>query len=118
MLLQLELGGGQLGLALPQIAVRADDVLERGDEEAEDLLVGADGELAIQEEDLDAELELALGLQTPALHDAAHAGDEDVGIAGLREEVVGPALEPLDDVHRIESVVSRITGRPRRPGSP
>src|SRR5690606_41424066 len=96
-----DLGVGlcQLRLVLFEQAIRADDVLEGRHEQVEDLLLlGGDGEPAPEKQDLHADANRLLGAQTTVLGNASDAPHQVCGRARVGDEVVCPALEPLDDV--------------------
>ena len=100
-LLELDLRRGQLGAVPLQLAVRLNRVLEGRDEQIEDLLFfGGDREAPAEEHDLDPE-DGRGGAQAAVVQDRLDARQQLLGLVGLGEEIVGPALEPADDVHRL-----------------
>jgi hypothetical protein len=100
--LQLRLGLGELGAVVLQLAIGADGVLEGRDQQIEDLLLlGIDGEALTEEADLDAERGAARRPHLAAGEQRGQPRAQQLGRTGLGEEIVGPAFEPADDVHRL-----------------
>src|SRR6185437_672335 len=98
----LELGGGEFGAVLLQIAIGAHDVLESGHQQIENLfLVGIDDETATEEHHLDAHAQLAAGAQTAAFEHGVQALQQLFGPVGLGDEIVRAAFKPADDIHGI-----------------
>ena len=99
-LLEFDLGGREFRAVALQLAIRLNRVLERRDQQIEDLLFfGRYGKGFPEERYLDAEHRGA-GAQRAVLQNRAGAGNDLLGLVGLGQEIVRTGLEPADDIHR------------------
>jgi hypothetical protein len=92
----------EVPLPVTQLLVGRDQVLERGDEQVQQLLpLGRDREAASEEEQLQTHARAGLQPHLAGVEDAAQPRDELVHVVGLAEEVVGAGGQSVDDVERV-----------------